>query len=366
MTRPAHANDSADMQTTDSAADSLEGLISDDSNAHTETEVSKAEDTPAQEIGDYEQSTSFNDENNDGQNTDTPDGSASRTEFSKIEIKGDKQLREFTLDPDNKELLETLKYGVGARRAFNEAAVYKKKLADLESKYEGFDDVRQKANIIDDVKRLVEQGHTTQAIKAILGDEGFDSFRKQEIISTIDYENAPPEERYEMDLARKDREKQWEMDKSEKRIQELETRANKQQDQVEFDRIHGLGETYLAKYDLSDYISDADTAQQMNDAMWNLAWDDIKVLKEQGVEIAASHVEKAFRRRAHLLRGSLKKSVDERLNKATDAKRETAKTQAQMIARTNYTSAQDSNTSMVDKLKSATSNLDRLKILGGY
>lgn len=357
-----HANDSVEMSEGSSAADRLDGLFNNNSSNGNETvesdEVGSATTEPSAEYGDSEES---------AQDLSTSLGEEAINEnaaFPKLQVKGDKKDYEFELNPDNEDLRKIIERGIGANRWAYEKTQAIKEAEALRTKLEGLEAARQKASLIDEVQDLMQRGYTAHAVKALLGEEGFESFKKQEIIGTIDYENATPEERFEMDRQRLDREKQWEIDKREKRLQELEKRAAEQQEQTSLDRAHGIGEKFLAKYDLSNYIDDPVIATKANTKLWSMAWDDLGSLGVHPSEFTTSQIEKAFRENAYFLRGLQERQVDSRLAKATEEKKKVAQSQAQLIARNNY--AGQNNSNLGEKLKSSSSALERLKILGGF
>jgi hypothetical protein len=284
--------------------------------------------------------------------------------INKLKIKANGQEHEFELSPDNAELIEALEYGVAGKKNFSKAnklvSDAKKRISELESKYANYEDVSSKAKTIDEITSLVEKGYADEAVKALLG-ERYDDFKRNEIISTIDYENASPSERAEMDRDRAEREKSRIQEKTQQEIQALKQQLEEQSEAVETDRWQGLGENLLAKYSMTNYTDDPVRAEKLNNKIWDMVWNDMA--KVDTAQWTPRKLEQTFRENTSLFRGNLKKMADDRVAKVIEAKKEEATEQAQMVARRNYEGNDSSKNSFVKEIGKSTSALDRLKML---
>lgn len=281
--------------------------------------------------------------------------------LKKLMVKADGEEREFVLDPNNEELIEALQFGVAGKRAFTKSqkreAEYKKKLADYEKKYTP--EVLDKAKSLEGIAALVEKGYTRQAVEALLGDK-YEEFARNEIIGTVEYENATPEERAQMDRERARRERDYLEYQKNSKIEELERRLTEREEAVETERWHNLGEQLLHKYSMSDYVDDPVRAEKLNKYMWKTVWSE---MAEADGEWSPRQLEMSFREVSSLLRGNLNKTVKDRVNKTIEAKKSQAKEQAQMISERNY--SKDDAKDMRDKIMNEKSPMERLKMLMG-
>lgn len=284
--------------------------------------------------------------------------------LNKLRIKANGKEHEFILDPENAELIEALEYGVAGKKSFSKAnklvADAKNRISELEKKYANYNDVSTKAKTIDEITSLIEKGYTDEAVKALLGDK-YEDFKRDEIISTIDYENASPLERAEMDRERAEREKLRIEDQIRSENQKLREQIEARDEQIETDRWHGLGENLLAKYNMSAYIDDPVRAEKLNNLVWKNVWNDMNELDID--QWTPRKLEMAFRETSSVLRGNLEKMTKDRVAATVEAKKNEATEQAQMAAKRNYAGNDSSKNNFVDEMKNSRSALDRLKML---
>jgi hypothetical protein len=331
--------------------------------------MSGSNDAPSND-GPEDSSATENDDNIDGlfgpddkpapSNDDDLGFTDSATPLS-VEIKAAKGMHKFDLRPDNEELIRTLQQGVGARQAVAEAAKYRKLYEDAQKEKATYAETQKKADLLTEITALSEQGYTAQAIKALLGNK-YEDFRKQEILGTIDYESASPDERYEMDKARAEREKQWEIGQRDKKLAEYERRLKEREEKAEEDKWHAIGEKLASKYDMSSFISDPELAEEANADLWKNVWLTLGERHPDMQTWTPTLLEKVWQQKARVARGGMEHQVEKRLEKATEAKKEAALTQAQAVARKNYTASKGSST-IREELSQAKSGVDRLDIL---
>lgn len=276
--------------------------------------------------------------------------------FTKLKVKADKGEHEFELSPDNEELKKTLSLGVMARRLQAERDQLKKQI----DKFKDYDSVQKEASTLKEINELASKGYTTQAVKALLGDK-YDEFRRAEILGAIEYESASPEDRFNIDRQRIAKEKELSEWQKNKRIEELEKRMQEREEAIEFDRWNTIGTQLMQKYSMENFVADKDQATKLNNLMYKAAWNEMAELPDH-VEWTPSVFEKKLREQAMLLRGGMQKTAEAKVQQITEDKKKTAKEQAQGVVRRNQSTNTDG---LADKLKGATSSLDKLNILLG-
>jgi hypothetical protein len=275
---------------------------------------------------------------------------------AKLKVKFNKEDKEFDLSPDNAELIKLVQQGMLASRIQSERDTYKKKAES----YKDYEDVKKDASALREALELANKGYAEQAVKALLGDK-YEDFRKDAILSTIEYESADPLTQKDMDKRRADREAQLNQMQKDKRIEELERKMNDRDEAVEVDRYHGIGTQLLQKYSMEQYVSDKELAAEMNQELWESTWNTMAKLPDD-IEWTPSVIEKVMRKKAALFRGGVQKTAEAKVAQMTETKKAAAKEQAQNYVRRN----QGTNTDeFASKLKGTSSPLDKLNILLG-
>lgn len=278
------------------------------------------------------------------------------TEVAKLKVKFNKEDKEFDLSPDNAELIKLVQQGLLASRIQSERDTFKKKAES----YKDYDDVKKDAQVLREALELANKGYAEHAVKALLGDK-YEDFRKEAILSTIEYESADPLTQRDIDRKRLEREKALSEETKEKRIKELEAKMEARDEAVEVDRWHGIGTQLLQKYSMEQYVSDKELAAEMNNELWESTWNTMAKLPDD-IEWTPSVIEKVMRKKAMLFRGGVQKTAEAKVQQITEDKKMKAKEQAQSVVRRNQGTNQDE---FVSKLKGTTSPLDKLNILLG-
>ena len=350
-----------------SALDALDKLSS--GQLDTQPEEAQTEDTFVEENSENyvdEEQQDFLEEDNEDASFDEEDIELPETEqpseVPELEIKAAKGLHKFKLDPENEELIKTLQLGVGARPAFSKAAKLEKEVKSLREQLGSTSELSEKAQLVDDFQELMEKGFYEQAAQALFGEQ-YEHFRKQAIISHVDYENSSPEEQYELDRQKMKQERDWLQYQKDREIDRKTSELNQLREQQQEERWMGIGSKLLQKYSMDNYIDDPVLAEEYNEELWSSVWNTMEASYPEPSEWTPTLLNQVFAKKARLFRGALQKQVTSRLNKATEAKKETAKTQAQMMARRNHTSSKGND--LKSKLKQSASALDRLNILSG-
>jgi hypothetical protein len=252
-----------------------------------------------------------------------------------LEVKGPKGVKKYDLTPDNAELKRALEYAEGFRpmqaqrdKALQEAKTLKSENGSL----------REKAVVWDELQSLAQAGHTDRVVRAVLGDQAYAAYRKAVADEETGYASADPAERAAIDKARAEREASYQRTQDSKRIKDLESRLEAQQDQVETDRLRGIGQQALAKFSFRDTVQDGDLAEQLDQELWTSAWSRLEALSDEGHEVTPQLVQKVFAQKAKVLRGGAAKVAEQRVQTIVEGKKQVAKQQAQAAATARYPS----------------------------
>jgi hypothetical protein len=252
-----------------------------------------------------------------------------------LEVKGPKGVKRYDLNADNAELKRALEYAEGFRpmqaqrdKAMQETKALKAQLAA----------VSEKGSVWDELQSLAQAGHTDRVVRAVLGDQAYAQYRKLVKDEEVGYESADPAERLAIEKARTERESQYKATQYDKRVKELETKLQAQEDRVETDRLRGIGQQALAKFSFNDAVPDAELAEALNNELWTSSWNRLESLADEGHEITPQLVSKVFAQKSKVLRGGAAKVADTRVQQIVETKKQAAKQQAQVAATARYPS----------------------------
>jgi len=250
-----------------------------------------------------------------------------------IEVKHKGKAIEFNLDSEDPKLKKAIELGLGARgwqlerdearRALKE---YKEKLPELEDK----------AKVWGQLEELVQGDQLELAAQAVLGQEGFSRLQDRILEGYRITEGGDPDERYQWEQARSERQQSWKEQQYERRIQELEARQQSREDGIERDRLRSLGTDALVKYDFRSHVEDQDTAAALNKKLWQVSFTDLEDLVDQGREATPELVRKVFARNAKIMRGGMGKVAKATVAQTIEAKKQSAKQEARVAATERY------------------------------
>jgi hypothetical protein len=250
-----------------------------------------------------------------------------------IEVKHKGKALEFNLDPEDPKLKKALELGLGARgwqRERDEAQralkQYKEQLPELE----------EKAQVWGQLEELVQGDQLELAAQAVLGQEGFARLQDRILEGFRISEGGDPDERYQWEQARSEREQSWKEQQYERKIQELEARQQEREDGIERDRLRSLGTDALVKYDFRSHVEDADIAASLNKKLWQISFTDLQDLVDGGREATPELVRKVFAKNAKVMRGGMGRVAKEAVAQTIEAKKTAAKQEARVAATERY------------------------------
>lgn len=250
-----------------------------------------------------------------------------------LEVKGGKGVKKFDLDPNNAELVSTLKMGLGFRpmqverdKAVNEVKALKAQVAPL----------TEKAQVWDELQSLAQAGHTDRVVRAVLGDQAYAAYRKQVTDEENGYASADPSERGRIDEARARRDLEYARSQDTKKLTKLEQQLQEQADRVESDRLRGIGQAALAKFSFADVVADPDQAEALNQELWSSAWTKLEALADEGQEINEQLVRRVFAQKAKVLKGGYTAIAERKTHQTQATQKAGAQQAAKAAATANY------------------------------
>lgn len=254
-----------------------------------------------------------------------------------IQVKYKGKDLEFNLDAEDPKLKKAIELGLGARgwqRERDEA------LRALKQHKDQIPELEEKAKVWGQLEELVQGDQLELAAQAVLGQEGFARLQDRILEGYRISEGGDPDERYQWEQARSEREQSWKEQQYERRIQELEARQQDREDGIERDRLRSLGTDALVKYDFRSHVEDQDTAAALNKKLWQVSFTDLEDLVDQGREATPELVRKVFARNAKIMRGGMGKVAKAAVAQTIEAKKQSAKQEARVAATERYPQGQ--------------------------
>lgn len=260
---------------------------------------------------------------------------------SEIEIKGGKGVKRFKLDPADQELQTALKMGLGFRPMQAERDAARKEAATERA---GRQKAEADAKIWSEVQELSKLGHRSHIARAVLGDDGYEAFRKEILAEHQALASDDADERYAAKEAADRRNQDLAKYQYERKLKDLETRVEARDNEVNYNRLNSLGTAELRANDFRGFVKDPDVANALNESLWQLAWADIETYadahKLNNADVPPDVIRDTFARRAKILRGGQSQVVTERVAQVVEKRKEAAKRQVQAAATERYPTQQ--------------------------
>jgi hypothetical protein len=279
-------------------------------------------------------------ENNVEADNKEPITEAEVQELLELKVKGFKEPVKIPKNWEDPKVQEYINKGIRFDKRMQEVARQQK---DLENKLQGFHDYETKAEVANKVeaaRKLMSEGHSEHALKTILGDSAED-FVNNLVESRLRYRDASPEERLQLDLDRQQQEEKLSRQRDADRIAKLEAQINARSEQVREAEFSGYLEDAKGRYDLGQWVEDADEASALNEMLNSAAMSDIIKLQKQRESAGQENITQRDIRRAYATRAKvLLKHAENRSSKLADQKiaqqTETATANAQVASTKNY------------------------------
>lgn len=250
-------------------------------------------------------------------------------EWARISVKGDKRTREYELNPDNIELQKALSMGAVAPRFLKERNEARRTLKERDAAIEA---LQEKASVWDNLQELADKGFDEHVAKAVLGEDRWQRLLEKTLKYSANYDDASPEERWQMDNQRREEAQKWRDYQSDQERSKYEQKLQAMEDKAEEDRIRSAATNYLQKVDFHNYIDNADLADDLNNSVWELAMADLSRLADRGESLSEDAIKKAIFRRAKTLRAGHKRAAKSQVRQMVDKKKADAKAKAGVAA----------------------------------
>lgn len=262
-----------------------------------------------------------------------------------LEVKGAKGVQQFNLKADDPVLKRTLEFGLVAPVWKRERDQANARATELESKVKP---LAEKASRLDEVGSLSQAGHVEQAARIALGEDAFNAMAEAMVAEALEYAEANPQRRLEIEGARKDRGRAYERYKIDQDMKRKDARLEELESGIESKRLSGHGTLALKTHDFRKVIKDADVAHNMNQKLWKLAWADLEELAEAGKEVSEADIDRAFAANAKVLKSVIQRQTQAQVTQVMDVKKADAKTKAQAVATARYPQTQGPDLSKWD------------------
>jgi hypothetical protein len=174
-------------------------------------------------------------------------------------------------------------------------------------------------------------------MQAILGDQ-YEAFLDAKVNERLEYEEADPARRAEMDLDKYKRQQSWKEKQWTKEKEAQKAQEEARQEAATLDKWESYGVPALEKFGFTESeVEDEDRRYQLNQHLWESTWSAIENHVKGDVEkITPALVQKAFRRKASLLKYGSTKPVEAQVEQALEKKKEEAASTAAQMATANY------------------------------
>jgi hypothetical protein len=215
-----------------------------------------------------------------------------------MEVKGAKGVHKFELRPDNEELTNTIKLGLGARQWQKERDDARKEATTAKK---AADDAGQKAKVWDELQELTQLGQRDKVARAVLGEEGYQSLVKQIVRDVVEFSDADPERKLEIERERMKQDSDFKIWQSERKRTAAETALEARENAIEEKDLRSKMTSALQANSFAKTIKDRDVAQQRNAKLWKMSSSDLVEMADAGTEITPELINKVFAENAKFI-----------------------------------------------------------------
>lgn len=271
---------------------------------------------------------------------DPPVDEPGEDDFIELKVKGRKEPVKIPKNWDDEKVQEYLNKGARFDTKMSELAQMQKDLQAERERLKDYDSKSEVASRVAEAQKLAAEGYREHALRVLLGDQA------EEYIDAItaereEYKNADPMRRLEIEKERSERDKTLRTKQAEDKIAELEARLNARSEEVQEAEYTGYVEDAKSRYDLSQWVEDADHASDLNDMLEASAMREIQRLQRQREAEGRENITQRDIRRAFATRAKrLVANIEGQSSKKADAKvsqtAETAKKNAQVASTKAY------------------------------
>ncbi len=198
---------------------------------------------------------------------------ANETPSNELAIEFDDKSHKFKLDAADKDLSRTLKRGLLAPKLVRERDI---KIKELNAQIKELTTVKTQADELGTLKAMIENGHTRQALKTLLGQEKFDKFLQASIYSRVKAELSEDDAvkaKIKQDEEAED--KQYADYTKEQEFSKREAALKAKEEVREAENHKSLAQAAFEKYSFKDLKLPPALERQFEKKLWDLARNDI-------------------------------------------------------------------------------------------
>lgn len=262
-----------------------------------------------------------------------------------LEVKGAKGVQKFNLTESDPVLKRTLEFGLVAPVWKKERDLANIRATEAEAKVKP---LAEKAARVDEVGSLTQAGFHEQAARVALGEDAFDKLVTGLVAEALEYAEADPARRAEIERSRDGRTRAYDKYKTEAEMRKKDQRLEELESSIETKRLTGHGTLALKANDFRKVIKDPDVAHNLNQKLWKLAWADLEEMAEAGKDVTEADIDRAFSVNAKVLRSVIQRQTATEVTKTIETKKADAKTKAQAVATQRYPQTQGPDLSKWD------------------
>jgi len=276
---------------------------------------------------------SISEEGESQEQEESSEESQAEAQFEKVSIDAFKKEHEFTLDPEDAMLRRTLRRGLKAPKFKEELDKVRAENTTLTTT---IGEQKEGVEVWNEIREHMEAGQYERVFRAIAGEQ-FDEFLEGRINRRVEYMEADPVRRSEMDREDSDERVNFAHSQKDKRIKELEDRDVQRSEEAQLEKFMGYATPALEKVKFnSDEIEDGDVRNRLNKRLWRNAWDELDLLQEAGTPITPRVIHQTFTSESKLLKAGIKRAVKNKTKEVNTKQAEAAQEMAANIATSKY------------------------------
>lgn len=272
----------------------------------------------------------------------SPEQPAEQPATEKLKVNG----KEIEFDFSDKERVkQELQKGLAAQQRLKLAKQIRQENERLKAQLESLAPSKEAENL-KKARQLMEKGHHDAALRSIMGEEAYKSYLDSRVEEEVNYRNASPEERAQIEAKRQALARQLEDDERKAEIDRLRQELESQRSSVTEQQYAGFLQNARSTYDLGKWIDDSEMAGELNDSLQLAANNEIvreQQLRERAQEmgeyapdLSDKDIRKIYHKHARRLLSFYKKSSSVAATQQIQQQSQQAQAAAQAASVKNY------------------------------
>jgi len=271
-----------------------------------------------------------------------PEQTAEEKALEKLKVNG----KEIEFDFSDKERVrQEVQKGLAAQQRLKLAKQIRQENERLKAQLESLAPSKE-AESLKKARQLMEKGHHDAALRSIMGEEAYKSYLDSKIDEEVNYRNASPEERAQIEAKRQALARALEDDERKAEIDRLREELESQRSSVTEQQYSGFLQNARSTYDLGKWIDDGEMAGELNDSLQLAANNEIvreQQLRERAQEmgeyapdLSDKDIRKIYHKHARRLLSFYKKSSSVAATQKIEQQSQQAQAAAQAASTRNY------------------------------